>query len=213
MSADPLATLREYRGLAPWNLHDLATLTAALLEAAAVRPINPAAATTPNARTVRYYVTRGLVAAPDGRGTAAIYGYRHLLQVLAIKLRQMEGATLEAIAGELQQLTGDVLERRVAAALGQGLPAPDRLPFEGADSFTGGRTGRAFQTGTAADAHLDTDARVASLAWRRVQVGPGAELHLRADHPLADPERLEAVAEAVRLSLGRLVARGFAPES
>ena len=33
----------------------------------------------------------------DKRGTAAVYSYRHLLQVLAIKLRQMEGATLEAM--------------------------------------------------------------------------------------------------------------------
>ena len=211
MSADPLATLREYRGLAPWNLHDLTTLTAALLEAAAVRPINPAAATTPNERTVRYYVTRGLVAAPDGRGSAATYGYRHLLQVLSIKLRQMEGATLDVIAGELLQLTGDVLERRVAAALGARLPPPDRLPLETGDAFTGGRAGRAFQS-AATDHEVDADAAAGTLPWRRVAVGPGAELHLRADHPLADPGRLEAAREAVRLSLGRLVARGPVPE-
>ena len=210
MSADPLATLREYRGLAPWNLHDLTTLTAALLEAAAVRPINPAAATRPNERTVRYYVTRGLVAAPEGRGTAATYGYRHLLQVLAVKLRQMEGATLDAISGELQQVTGDILERRVAAALGARLPHPDHLPLEGGDPFTGGRAGRAFHAPV--DDPLDRDAVAGALPWRRVPVGPGAELHLRADHPLADPRRLGDAAEAVRLSLGRLVARGRAPE-
>ena len=37
---DPLVNLREYRHLAPWSLRDLASLTAAILDAGAVRPIN-----------------------------------------------------------------------------------------------------------------------------------------------------------------------------
>ena len=61
---------------------------------------------------------------PEGRGTAAVYGYRHLLQVLAIKLRQMEGATLDTLSAEFAGMTGDVIERRVAAALGTTLPTP-----------------------------------------------------------------------------------------
>lgn len=204
MTGDPLANLRAYRTIAPWNLRDLATLTAALLETAGVRPINRAAAISPNERTIRYYVTRGLVAAPEGRGTAAVYGYRHLLQVLAIKLRQMEGATLEALADELRQLTGDVLERRVAAALGARLPSPDHLPLDADERFTGGRAGRLMRPEIAAAEPPEPDA-----AWRRIPVGPGAELLLRADHPLAaDPGDLQTVAATVRLSLGRLVARG-----
>ena len=72
-------------------------------------------------RTIRFYVARHLVAAPEGRGTAATYSYRHLHKVLAIKLRQMEGVTLSRIAEELAVTTGDVLERRVAGTdrLGQ----------------------------------------------------------------------------------------------
>lgn len=201
MTGDPLATLRAYRALAPWNLHDLSRLVAALLDTAGVRPTNRAAATRPNVRTIRFYVTRGLVATPAGRGTAATYGYRHLLQVLTIKLRQMDGATLETIGNELRELTGDVLERRVAAALGPRLPPPERLPLDPADGFTGGRTGRAFDVAPA-PAPAPT---AGGGPWHRVSVGPGAELHLRADHPLADAARAEAVAETVRLALGRLV--------
>ena len=66
-------------------------------------------------RTVRFYVGRGLLGGPEGRGTAATYSYRHLLQLLAIKLRQMEGATLGAIEKELAESPGDVLEKRVPA--------------------------------------------------------------------------------------------------
>jgi len=132
--SDPLLVLREYRQLAPWGLRDLATVAGAILDASGIRPINAAACAHPNERTIRFYVTRGLVTPPDGRGTAATYSYRHLLQVLAIKLRQMEGATLATITKELAELTGDVLERRVASSLGPGVPAPGRLPLTGHDA-------------------------------------------------------------------------------
>ena len=92
-----------------------------MLDASGVVPLNAAARARPTERTIRFYVARGLVSPPDGRGTAAVYSYRHLLQVLAIKLRQMEGATLETLTREFAGLTGDLIERRVAAALG---PAP-----------------------------------------------------------------------------------------
>ena len=120
--ADPLTTLREYRALAPWGLRDLAALAGGILDASGVVPVNAAARARPSERTIRFYVARGLVSPPDGRGTAAVYSYRHLLQVLAIKLRQMEGATLESMLKEFAGLTGDLIERRAATALGPGLP-------------------------------------------------------------------------------------------
>ena len=49
---------------------------------------------------------------------ARLSHWRQLLQVLAIKLRQMEGATLEALSREFAGMTGDLIERRVASALG-----------------------------------------------------------------------------------------------
>lgn len=189
MSVDPLATLRAYRRLAPWNLRDLAATAAGILERAAVRPLNATAAAEPSERTIRYYVTRGLVSPPAGRGTAASYSYRHLLQVLGIKLRQMEGATLDVIAREMVEVTGDVLERRVAAALGAGLTGPDSLRVAGA--------GRAFQAERSV-----AETGVRSGYWRRLAIAPGAELHLSDSHPLAgDPEREAKIADAVRAAL------------
>src|SRR5262245_13970098 len=127
---DPLHTLREYRNLAPWNLHDLSILLGAVLQASAITPINAAARATPSQRTIRFYVARGLVSPPEGRGTAATYTYRHFLQLLCIKLRQMEGATLAAITKDMHEQTGDILERRCAQVLGTSLPTPDRLPLK-----------------------------------------------------------------------------------
>ena len=127
--SDPLLTLREYAKLAPWNIRDLAALAGAVLDASGVTPINAAAQSRPSDRTVRFYVARQLMTPPDGRGTAATYGYRHLLQLFAIKLRQMEGATLTSIAKEFAESPGDVLEKRVASALGS-LPALDELSLQ-----------------------------------------------------------------------------------
>src|SRR4029077_2791466 len=141
-AADPLTVLREYRTLAPWSLRALAGVAAAVLEASDVVPLNAAARARPTERTIRFYVTRGLVSAPEGRGTAAVYGYRHLLQVLAIKLRQMEGATLDVIVREMAGVTGDAIERRAAAALGTRLPPPTALEPERGRGGGRGRVGR-----------------------------------------------------------------------
>jgi len=180
LSPDPLTTLRAYRTLAPWNLRDLTALCGTILATAGVRPINPAASAAPSERTIRYYVSRHLVSAPAGRGTSATYGYRHLLEVLAVKLRQMQGANLEVIVEELQQQTGDQIERRVAAALGAGLPEPARA------------RPRAL---TAVEAP-----EPAGDAWYRVPVADGIELLVSADHPGArDRARL---AQRVRDAIG-----------
>ncbi len=207
---DPLATLREYRQLAPWNLRDLATVTGAILEASGVRPINAAASPRPNERTIRYYVTRGLVTPPDGRGTAATYTYRHLLQVLSIKLRQMEGVTLSKIGGELQELSGDVLERRVAASLGPGLPAPRQLPLTSQDRPAWGRSGRALRAWLVEDGgEAGVEKTVSASNWRRLPITRGVELHLHETHPLLRMGDREAdIADAMRLAIARILGQG-----
>src|SRR5216110_1102256 len=142
--ADPLHVLREYRNLAPWKLRDLSVVVGAVLDVSAVTLINAAARAAPSERTIRFYVTRGLVSPPEGRGTAATYSYRHFLQLLAIKLRQMEGATLASITKDMHDQTGDVLERRAAQALGASLPLPDRLPLRTKGAPPRGKSGRAL---------------------------------------------------------------------
>jgi DNA-binding transcriptional MerR regulator len=200
---DPLHILREYRSLAPWNLRDLASLVGGMLEASAITPINAAARAQPSERTVRFYVTRGLVSPPEGRGTAATYSYRHLLQLLCIKLRQMEGGTLAQITKEMQDQTGDVLERRAAQALGPSLPSPDRLPLRSPGGPPRGRSGRALTAWLARDAGRDS---AEPAIWRRIPLSRGLELHVDAAHPLARVGPGDAaLAEAVRQAISRLL--------
>ena len=189
MSTDPLLALREFRQLAPWSLRDLAATATAILERTRVRPVGATARAEVSERGIRFYVTRGLLHPPDGRGPAATYSYRHLLQLLTIKLRQMEGATLTAIHAELDQATGDVLERRIAAALGDRLPHPRELGVADA--------GRAFHIETAPDRPLGID------MWRRFAVDAGVEVHIRAGHPLAMLSS-ETIGAELRAALDRL---------
>jgi hypothetical protein len=179
---DPLNTLREYRGLA-----------------SGVVPVNAAARARPSERTIRFYVARGLVSPPDGRGTAAVYSYRHLLQVLAIKLRQMEGATLESMVKEFSALTGDLIERRTASALGPGLPPPGQLPLLRTPGTGRGRVGRAVLAWL-------TPVEGMSSSCRRIAVAPGVEVLIDEQHPALRLNGDTAViAEALRQALSNVV--------
>jgi DNA-binding transcriptional MerR regulator len=174
-----------------------------VLQASAITPINAAARATPSQRTIRFYVARGLVSPPEGRGTAATYTYRHFLQLLCIKLRQMEGATLAAITRDMEDQTGDVLERRAAQTLGTALPPPDRLSLRGGEGLPRGRSGRAINAWLSRDVEREPST---PSSWRRIPVGRGVELHLDADHPLARLGPEEAgVAEMVRQALAKLL--------
>jgi hypothetical protein len=199
---DPLTTLREYRALAPWGLRDLAALAGGILDASGIIPINAAARARPTERTIRFYVARGLVSPPDGRGTAAVYSYRHLLQILAIKLRQMEGATLESMVKEFAGLTGDLIERRAASALGPGLPPPGHLPLLRTPGTGRGRVGRAVLAWLAPVEGMGAG----SSTCRRISVSPGVEVLMDEQHPAlrlnGDPS---VIAEAFRNALTMLV--------
>jgi hypothetical protein len=199
---DPLSTLREYRALAPWGLRDLSALAGGILDASGVVPVNAAARARPSERTIRFYVARGLVSPPDGRGTAAVYSYRHLLQVLAIKLRQMEGATLESMVKEFAGLTGDLIERRAASALGPGLPPPDQLSLLRTPGTGRGRVGRAVLAWLAPVEGMGSG----SSTCRRIPVAPGVEVLIDEQHPaLRLNGDTASIAEAFRQALASVV--------
>ncbi len=54
------------------------------------------------ARTIRYYIQLGLLAAPEGSKRGASYGTSHLADALRIRQWQETGLSLDAIAGLLQ---------------------------------------------------------------------------------------------------------------
>ena len=82
-------------------------------------------------RTVRYYVQRGLLPAPEFRGPDTAYGAEHLLRLRAIRALQEQHLPLDAIEAMLASRSLEDLARiaRGKVPAGVDLPPPvSRLP-------------------------------------------------------------------------------------
>ncbi|WP_062443333.1 MerR family transcriptional regulator [Herbidospora daliensis] len=104
-----------------WTIAELAERATAAL--AGLAPANGRVSDVPNERLIRYYTTIGLLDPPLARrGRIALYGRRHLLQLVAIRRRQAEGLSNAAIQQDLLGAT----DARLTELAGGDLPAPDR---------------------------------------------------------------------------------------
>lgn len=88
---------------AEWTIDELAARVAAVLDDDAYPGApNGRVRDVPDARTIRWYATIGLVDRPAAmRGRTALYSHRHLLQLVAIKRRQAQGRRVAEIQAEL----------------------------------------------------------------------------------------------------------------
>ncbi len=113
---------------APWTLSELAEEVAAVLrgyEAAA----NGQVRAVPDERSIRYYTTLGLLDRPAAmRGRTALYGKRHLAQVVAIKRMQAAGRSLADIAEVLPTIDDATLGRVSGLAVPRRSPPPAARP-------------------------------------------------------------------------------------
>lgn len=162
----------------------------------------------PDQRTIRWYVTRGLVDPPLAtRGRQARYGRRHLLQLLAIKRRQSVGLPLAAIQAEFAGLLDAELatiadlppvpqdpvvhDHASTFSAPDAPPAPDTPSVSRASAAPAGRTRfwsqRPDSTATASEGTPlnDTPRATAEGELRAVRLAPGVVLLLDTDLPLA----------------------------
>jgi hypothetical protein len=85
-----------------WTLDELVDRVGRALAAEYPGAPNGRVRDVPDRRAIRWYTTTGLVDRPLGmRGRSALYGPRHLLQLVALKRRQAAGRTLAQIQAEL----------------------------------------------------------------------------------------------------------------
>lgn len=83
-------------------------------------------------RTVRLYATQGLIDRPGREGRSAVYGRRHLLQLLLIRSLARRGLSLAAIAPLIGLADGE-LEQQLKQLEGDGSPASSLLAAMAAD--------------------------------------------------------------------------------
>jgi DNA-binding transcriptional MerR regulator len=183
---------------ATWTLAELAAEVAAALGDAAA-PSGQARAV-PDERAIRYYTTLGLLDRPALRGRTALYGRRHLAQIVAIKRLQAEGRSLAAIQTVLPTLDDGELGRIAGVAVpGRPRPAPRAGFWRDAPAAPS----------PAPVAAAPTAGFEAQLA---LVLAPGVVLHIAAGRPAsaADADAVRAAAAPLLAELARrhLVAPG-----
>lgn len=95
----------------PWTLKALVAQVALALEHMSLDQDSGRVSDIPSARTIRYYTTHGLMDKPLGfKGRTALYGAKHLLQIIAIKRLQTLGLTLGEIQDRLAGLDEAALQ-------------------------------------------------------------------------------------------------------
>src|SRR5262245_7539197 len=105
-----------------WTLDDLTAQVALALSVDYEGSASGRVRDVPDRRTIRYYTTLGLIDRPaDMRGRTALYGRRHLLQLVAIKRLQARGVPLVEVQEKLVGAS-DAALRRLAK-----LPEEERI--------------------------------------------------------------------------------------
>src|SRR3954462_8123744 len=183
-----------------WTIGELAARVADALGDGYAGAPNGRGRDLPDARSIRWYATIGLVDRPAAmRGRTALYGPRHLLQLVAIKRRQAAGRTIAEIQRELAG-AGDAALREIAA-----LPAAEPAPPAAAEPA---RAARFWAERPAAPRPVPAPEpdRPAPALLTGVPLGGGAVLLLPG---APDHEDLPAIAAAAGPLLDLLSERGL----
>ena len=138
----------------------------------------------PSERTIRFYTANGLVDKPVAKeGSHARYGYRHLLQVMAIKYLQSQYLPLVKIRSLVENISNRDLELLIpgispATATHRGIAREDRTVVD--NSFSPQAFSFNPPQSVPQTRPVDTvgEDAATSNAWRRVEIGPGIELHV-----------------------------------
>lgn len=155
----------------------------------------------PDRRTVRWYTTIGLVDRPAAmQGRTALYGLRHLLQIVAIKRLQAQGRSIAEIQAELVGATDATLRRVADVDDGLFAAQPAASRPKRPERFWAERPAEAPEPAAAAD----------SVTMRAAVDLPGGVLLLLPDAAgRPDDEDIRAIHAAAQPLLDLLADRGL----
>jgi DNA-binding transcriptional MerR regulator len=182
-----------------WNLDELSHQVALALSNGYQPPSNGQVRAVPDVRTIRYYTAMGLVDRPSAMdGRTGLYGWRHLLQLVAIKRLQAAGLQLADIQQRMLGLTNGELAT-LAGLPEQRDDGPCRETLERRDP-TFWKTAPA-PVGSAPASSIDAAGRAVDGIMQGIPLAPGLSL-------LLEPRRTmnEADLAAIRQAALPLVA-------
>jgi DNA-binding transcriptional MerR regulator len=149
----------------------------------------------PDERTIRYYLTEGLLSpAEDKQGTASVFSHRHLLQLLVVKKLQSEHLPIRKIRDLVAGRTERELERLLGA---EGSTAVKNEALSYLEQLLMNPTAPQQQQSHQSPQALRPSASIEALAassphapqssplsagngtWARIEIEPGLELHIQ----------------------------------
>ena len=157
----------------------------------------------PDERTIRYYMAEGLVQTPEERqGTASVFGYINLLQLLTVKKLQAEHLPIRKI----RELVAGKSEQELETLLGIGSTAAKKSRETEAKRYL-----ESLLAPTPVPASAPRVEQAAppqqtdqSQSWQRVEIEPGLELHIRSDYSPPTSARARSLLEKAIHRLRRL---------
>jgi hypothetical protein len=190
-----------------WTLQELVDRVANQI-AALPAPKNGQVRAVPDERTIRYYQTIGLLDRPLAtRGRTALYGDKHVAQIVAIKRMQAMGRSLAEIQLVWPSLDAVALTRMSGIPIEQGLQPSSRPAFWKQEPAALD----AVERGPAQDAPALEP--VVQLEVR-IELGPGVVLALARTNDLGalslSPADLAAIHAAAAPLLSELASRQLA---
>lgn len=173
-----------YRGESALTLPRLIVILRELLPQVAPAQSRYRVTEIPTERTIRFYTANKLVDKPLAReGAHALYGYRHLLQVLAVKYLQSQYLPLVKIRSLVENISNRDLELLIpdiapVTAAHRGLARADRAAVENSlcRHVDNSRVPERQAEQLPVD-NSDGDTAAADT-WHRIEVGPGIELQV-----------------------------------
>ena len=162
----------------------------------------------PDERTIRYYMAEGLIQTPgEKQGTASLFSYLNLLQLLTVKKLQAEHLPIRKI----RELVAGKSEQELEMLLGVGGAAAKKSSETDAkrylESLLAPESAPPRMLAAAAAPPPPTQGidQAASDSWQRVEIEPGLELHIRSDYsPPATSGKTKSLLEKAIHRLRRL---------
>lgn len=179
-------SFHKYRGEASFSLPGLVNILKEQIPLLVGEQTKYRVTDVPTERTIRFYTSNGLVDKPLVRqGARNLYGYRHLLQIIAIKYLQSQYIPLVKIRSLLDKADNRQIELLIpviapVTAAHRGLARDDvkiverafRPPAAGADHTP--------PRGEQPDPAAESNGSPRGDTWHRIEVSPGIELQVHA---------------------------------
>lgn len=201
---------------AEWTIDELGEQVALALSVDYDEPSNGQVRAVPDRRSIRYYTSLGLVDRPLAmRGRTALYGRRHLHQLVAIKRLQAQGRSLAEVQTQLagasdRQLASLARVPQVSMPRRPPEPAPGRGDFWRAAPAEVDSAAARPPDDTAASSPVAAPGAAAAAFTTsvRFELAPGVSLHVdtRTTPTAADAA---AIAVAAQQLLEQLRIRGL----